>query len=103
MAGRPPLDERPSQSLQVVDYVGLAVPNEIAPAAAAWATSASSSSTASQSLDALWTDQPETPGFRFTGAPAAGERSQAREQRMLVAHAATIATSTHWRALSTCP
>jgi hypothetical protein len=38
MAGRPPFDERPSQSLQVVDYVGLAIPEQTAPAAAAWAT-----------------------------------------------------------------
>ncbi len=38
MAGGSPFDERPTQRLQVVDYVGLAVPDETAPAAAAWAT-----------------------------------------------------------------
>ncbi len=48
----------------------------------------------SQSLEALWTDQPETPGFRFAGVPAAGEWPQEGEQWLLVAHAATIATST---------
>ena len=103
MAVRPPFDESPAQSLQLADYIVLAVRRGRASGGRVDHVSLVVAHRESVARCAL-SRPARDPGFRVAGIPAAGERPHKGEQLLLlVTHAAMLATSTHGTAWSTCP